>query len=276
MALAASGFHHRCWQPADRDSLRPRPERFERRIPRQRLLLASGSNSECPLGRRGHPEARPGNRAENARRVRDMAKILFGTSFYQPSPFANINLCQCPYGFSSSGNRANRDKRHNRSRRAGRSAPHCPNRGYTAGNGCCAMDAGRTLRCKDCPPLSKCPNRGSTRRNSAPAGCGPPFTTLAAHCCALQRADGHWVGELQGDTILESEFILLLAFLGRERDDRVRRCRELHPQPATAGRRLVELPRRPAGCQRLGQGVLRPEDRRPLPPTSRYMRRAAR
>ncbi|MBV9126053.1 MAG: squalene--hopene cyclase [Planctomycetes bacterium] len=33
-----------------------------------------------------------------------------------------------------------------------------------------------------------------------------------------QAPDGHWVGELQGDTILESEFILLLAFLGRERD----------------------------------------------------------
>jgi squalene-hopene/tetraprenyl-beta-curcumene cyclase len=39
-----------------------------------------------------------------------------------------------------------------------------------------------------------------------------------------QRADGHWVGELQGDTILESEYVILLAFLGRESDDRVRRC----------------------------------------------------
>jgi squalene-hopene/tetraprenyl-beta-curcumene cyclase len=33
-----------------------------------------------------------------------------------------------------------------------------------------------------------------------------------------QTFDGHWVGELQGDTILESEYLLLLAFLGRERD----------------------------------------------------------
>src|SRR6201989_2335553 len=41
-----------------------------------------------------------------------------------------------------------------------------------------------------------------------------------ARRCLLeqQRADGHWVGELQGDTILESEYILLMAFLGRERD----------------------------------------------------------
>lgn len=31
-----------------------------------------------------------------------------------------------------------------------------------------------------------------------------------------QHADGCWCGELEGDTILESEYILLLAFLGRE------------------------------------------------------------
>ncbi len=36
-----------------------------------------------------------------------------------------------------------------------------------------------------------------------------------------QRGDGHWVGELQGDSILESEYILLMAALGRENDPRV-------------------------------------------------------
>ena len=36
-----------------------------------------------------------------------------------------------------------------------------------------------------------------------------------------QHADGHWVGELEGDTILESEFILLLAFLGQLHDARI-------------------------------------------------------
>jgi squalene-hopene/tetraprenyl-beta-curcumene cyclase len=34
---------------------------------------------------------------------------------------------------------------------------------------------------------------------------------------ARQQPDGHWVGELQGDTILESEYVLLMAFLGRDR-----------------------------------------------------------
>jgi squalene-hopene/tetraprenyl-beta-curcumene cyclase len=44
-----------------------------------------------------------------------------------------------------------------------------------------------------------------------------------ARRCLLgrQAADGHWVGELQGDTILESEWVLLMAFLGREQDARV-------------------------------------------------------
>src|SRR5208282_337193 len=39
-----------------------------------------------------------------------------------------------------------------------------------------------------------------------------------------QQTDGHWVGELQGDTILESEFILLLAFLGQEASDKAHKA----------------------------------------------------
>jgi squalene-hopene/tetraprenyl-beta-curcumene cyclase len=41
---------------------------------------------------------------------------------------------------------------------------------------------------------------------------------------SLQRPDGHWVGELQGDTILESEFLLLMAFLGREDEPRFQKA----------------------------------------------------
>jgi squalene-hopene/tetraprenyl-beta-curcumene cyclase len=41
---------------------------------------------------------------------------------------------------------------------------------------------------------------------------------------ARQHDDGHWVGELEGDSILESEYILLLAYLGRENSDTARRC----------------------------------------------------
>ena len=41
------------------------------------------------------------------------------------------------------------------------------------------------------------------------------------HLLGLQKPDGHWCGELEGDTILESEYILLMAFLGREDDPNV-------------------------------------------------------
>src|SRR4051812_40067029 len=48
----------------------------------------------------------------------------------------------------------------------------------------------------------------------------------AARNCllGLQHVDGHWCAELQGDTILESEYILLMAFLGREGEEKVRRA----------------------------------------------------
>lgn len=46
-----------------------------------------------------------------------------------------------------------------------------------------------------------------------------------------QHDDGYWVAELEGDTILESDTILLWAFLGREQSDLARR----------AARRLVEM-----------------------------------
>jgi len=39
---------------------------------------------------------------------------------------------------------------------------------------------------------------------------------------ALQQPDGHWCAELQGDTILESEYILLLAFLGQGQSPRAK------------------------------------------------------
>src|SRR2546429_8511654 len=41
---------------------------------------------------------------------------------------------------------------------------------------------------------------------------------------ALQKPDGHWCGELQGDTILESEYILLMAFLRRDQEKRVKKA----------------------------------------------------
>ncbi len=48
----------------------------------------------------------------------------------------------------------------------------------------------------------------------------PAVRTAIAHAvhtlAALQHPQGYWVGELEGDSILQSEFILLLAWLGRQ------------------------------------------------------------
>jgi squalene-hopene/tetraprenyl-beta-curcumene cyclase len=40
----------------------------------------------------------------------------------------------------------------------------------------------------------------------------------------LQEPDGHWCAELEGDTILESEYVLLLHFLGRTSEEKVQRA----------------------------------------------------
>lgn len=45
--------------------------------------------------------------------------------------------------------------------------------------------------------------------------------TAAAWLLDRQHPDGYWVGELEGDTILESEYILLLTFIDRLHDPRV-------------------------------------------------------
>ena len=41
---------------------------------------------------------------------------------------------------------------------------------------------------------------------------------------SVQGDDGHWRGELEGDTILESEYILTMYFIGRAGEDRVRKA----------------------------------------------------
>ena len=43
---------------------------------------------------------------------------------------------------------------------------------------------------------------------------------------SIQQADGHWCGELEGDTILESEYLLTLHLLGRIGEERARKAAE--------------------------------------------------
>ena len=44
------------------------------------------------------------------------------------------------------------------------------------------------------------------------------LAAVREHLVSSQDPDGFWVGELEGDSILESEYILLMAYLGRHRD----------------------------------------------------------
>ena len=63
---------------------------------------------------------------------------------------------------------------------------------------------------------------------------------------ARQNDEGYWVGELEGDTILESEYILLMAFLGRESDPVCGQMRALYPGSsarATAAGRSIPAAR---------------------------------
>ena len=56
------------------------------------------------------------------------------------------------------------------------------------------------------------------------------------HLLSLQREDGHWCGELEGDTILESEYLMLLWFLGRRVDARFERgCRYIRSKQLEEG-----------------------------------------
>jgi squalene-hopene/tetraprenyl-beta-curcumene cyclase len=43
---------------------------------------------------------------------------------------------------------------------------------------------------------------------------------------SVQREDGHWCAELEGDTILESEYMLTMHFLGRAGEPRIRKAAE--------------------------------------------------
>src|SRR6516164_2482150 len=71
-------------------------------------------------------------------------------------------------------------------------------------------------------------------RRPVPSNYPPEFKHASPLTAALDRArqallerqapDGHWVGELQGDTILESEYVLLMGFLGRETDEVCRKA----------------------------------------------------
>lgn len=65
----------------------------------------------------------------------------------------------------------------------------------------------------------------SAAEEAAPEAAPQPMARAIAAAqswlLAAQAPDGHWCGELEGDTILESEYVLVFHFLGRLSDPRV-------------------------------------------------------
>jgi squalene-hopene/tetraprenyl-beta-curcumene cyclase len=66
------------------------------------------------------------------------------------------------------------------------------------------------------------------RTATAERGLGPDvrraINRVQQYFSQIQNPDGHWCGELEGDTILESEYILTMHFIGRLASDKVRKA----------------------------------------------------
>src|SRR5258708_5673551 len=61
---------------------------------------------------------------------------------------------------------------------------------------------------------------------SVGARVGAAVESAQRYLLSLQAADGHWCGELEGDTIVESEYLLTLHLLGRSGEARARKAAE--------------------------------------------------
>ena len=70
--------------------------------------------------------------------------------------------------------------------------------------------------------------------------------SVRRYLLSRQHADGHWCAELEGDTILESEYILCLYFLGLADDDKVARAARYIRQAQLPGGGWPNYPGGPA------------------------------
>jgi squalene-hopene/tetraprenyl-beta-curcumene cyclase len=76
-------------------------------------------------------------------------------------------------------------------------------------------------------PLAEDPDFGAQDfQPSVGARLRQAIRAAQAYLLSLQAPDGHWCGELEGDTIVESEYLLTLHLLGREREARARKAAE--------------------------------------------------
>ena len=68
------------------------------------------------------------------------------------------------------------------------------------------------------------------------SGVAEAAAAASRYLLSIQREDGHWCGELEGDTILESEYMLTMHFLGRLEEPRIQKAAEyLRRQQSPSG-----------------------------------------
>ena len=90
-------------------------------------------------------------------------------------------------------------------------------------------------------------------------GVGRAIQSARDYLLQIQHADGHWCGELEGDTILESEYVLTMHFIGRLHEERCRKAANYIRQKMLPEGGWAIYEGGPAGSQRVCQGVLRAE-----------------
>ena len=64
------------------------------------------------------------------------------------------------------------------------------------------------------------------QEGTAPVAVEAAAAAARRYLLSIQHEDGHWCGELEGDTILESEYMLTMHFLGRTGETRIRKAAE--------------------------------------------------
>ena len=66
--------------------------------------------------------------------------------------------------------------------------------------------------------------KASSVDNATAEGVRSAITSARDYFLKTQHPDGHWSGELEGDTILESEYVLTMHFIGLGHLDKVRKA----------------------------------------------------
>src|SRR5215468_7643344 len=74
------------------------------------------------------------------------------------------------------------------------------------------------------PKWNQNQNKPGIAERELPSDVRRAMRAAREYLLSIQHPDGHWCGELEGDTILESEYVLTMHFIGRLDSSRVRKA----------------------------------------------------